>query len=63
MKDSFNHSHERRAFRLKDAVAAYGIGRSTIYRLMADGKLPSVKVGGRRLIPRDALEALLKVGA
>jgi hypothetical protein len=30
---------------------------------MAAGTLRTVKIGGRRLIPRDALEALLNGGA
>ena len=51
---------ERRALRVGDAAAAYGLGRTTIYKLMKDGKLATVKIGGRRLIPREAMEALLK---
>jgi excisionase family DNA binding protein len=31
----------------------------TIYKLIAAGTLRSVKIGGRRLIPVEALEALL----
>ena len=54
---------ERRALRVNDAAFAYGIGRSTIYKLMSEGKLVTIKIGGRRLIPRDALEALLQEGA
>ena len=54
---------ERRALRINDAAAAYGLGRSTIYKLMAEGKLSTVKIAGRRLIPRDNLESLLREGA
>jgi excisionase family DNA binding protein len=50
---------EKRAYRIDEAAAAYSISRSSLYVLIADGKLPDVKVGGRRLIPRDALEALI----
>jgi excisionase family DNA binding protein len=28
-----------------------GIGRSTVFRLIADGELPSVRIGRRRLVP------------
>jgi excisionase family DNA binding protein len=44
-------------------VAAYRLSRSTIYKLIAAGTLRTVKIGGRRLIPRDALEALLNEDA
>lgn len=50
---------QKRALTVKEAVEAYGLSRSTLYKLMR-GTLHSVRVGGRRLIPVDALEALLK---
>jgi excisionase family DNA binding protein len=50
---------ERRAYRINEAVAVYRLSRSTLYKLIATGKLHATKVGGRRLIPRGALEALL----
>jgi excisionase family DNA binding protein len=50
---------EKRAFRINEAVAAYGLSRSTLYKLIAERKLRAAKIGGRRLIPRDALETLL----
>jgi excisionase family DNA binding protein len=53
---------EKRALRINEASALYGISRSTIYKIMAAGTLRTVKIGGRRLIPRDALEALIAEG-
>lgn len=50
----------KRAYRVKEAAALYGLSRSTLYKMMAEGSLRTVKIGGRRLIPSDALEALLK---
>lgn len=50
---------ERRAFRIKDFCALYSISRSSAYKLMAEGKLATVRVGGRRLIPKESAEALL----
>jgi excisionase family DNA binding protein len=50
---------ERRALRINDAALAYGVGRSTLYKLMSEGKLATVKVAGRRLVPCDNMEALL----
>jgi excisionase family DNA binding protein len=54
---------ERRALRVNDAAFAYGLGRSTVYRLLKEKRLPSIKIAGRRLIPREAMEALLREGA
>jgi excisionase family DNA binding protein len=54
---------ERIAFRINDAVRASGIGRTKLYALMKSGTLSTVKIGGRRLILRDALAALLQKSA
>jgi excisionase family DNA binding protein len=48
------------AYRIDDAVKASGLSRSTLYDLISEGRLRSVKVAGRRLIPADALLALLR---
>jgi excisionase family DNA binding protein len=54
---------DKRALQVNEVVAAYGISRSTIYNLINGGKLRTIKVGKRRLIPADAAEALLNEGA
>jgi excisionase family DNA binding protein len=45
------------AFTVYDAVAYSGLSRSRLYDLMKSGDLPSLQVGGRRMIRRDALDA------
>jgi excisionase family DNA binding protein len=40
---------------IKDIVARTGLSRSTVYEEMDSGRLRSVKVGRRRLIPESAL--------
>ncbi len=62
-KNKRNEPDARRAYQVNEAAAAYRLSRSTLYSLMATGKLRSVKIGGRRLIPVDAIEALLAEGA
>jgi excisionase family DNA binding protein len=54
---------EKRAFRINEFCAAYGLGRTKTYELIKAGKLRTVLVGGRRLIPKDEAEALLAEGA
>jgi excisionase family DNA binding protein len=48
------------AYGIEDAVKASGLSRSTLYDLIGEGKLRSVKVAGRRLIPAEALRQLLQ---
>ena len=45
------------AFNLKDAVAYSGLSRSRLYELMRSRDLPSLAVGGRRMILRSAIDA------
>ncbi len=51
-------ANERIALRIRDASIVSGLSRSTLYELLKAGKLRAVKIGGRRLILRDSLEAL-----
>jgi excisionase family DNA binding protein len=48
------------AYSVRDAARASGLGRSTLYELMANGQLAYVKVKKRRLITHQAIEALLE---
>lgn len=37
-----------------------GVGRSTVFALMASGELRSVKIGSRRLVPEAALREFIE---
>jgi excisionase family DNA binding protein len=46
------------AYSIDDAVKLTGLSRATIYNMFADGRLPSLKIGKRRLVERAALDQL-----
>ncbi|WP_446216279.1 helix-turn-helix domain-containing protein [Micromonospora sp. IBHARD004] len=48
-----------RCLRVEEAARLLNVGRTTAYDLIRSGRLRSVKIGRRRLVPRDALDALL----
>jgi excisionase family DNA binding protein len=50
------------AYSINDTAKISGLCRATIYNHINSGKLRSVKVGGRRLVPDEALRELLQVG-
>jgi hypothetical protein len=50
---------EKRAYRIDEFCAAYGLGRTKVYELIKSGRLHTVLVDGRRLVPMEAGEALL----
>ena len=47
------------AMTVDEAVIWSGVRRTRLYAAMASGRLPFVQMGGRRLIPRIALQELL----
>jgi excisionase family DNA binding protein len=56
--------HERRrAYSIREAAQLCGVSRATLYRLLAQGKITSIKIGSRRLIRDDQINALLAGGA
>jgi excisionase family DNA binding protein len=50
---------EKLAYGIKEAASALGIGRTTLWRAIKDGKLPAVKVGNRTLLRTEALQTWL----
>ena len=50
---------ERLAVSVEDGAAMAGVGRTTLYAALGDGSLRSLKIGKRRLIRVEALEAWL----
>jgi len=51
---------ERRYLKISEVAQYLGLGKSTAYRLMYAGKLPSVKIGGAVRVDRKALDAELE---
>jgi excisionase family DNA binding protein len=54
---------KRRALSIREAARTCGISRATVYRLIADSKLATLKIGARRLVTIAAIDALLSGGA
>jgi excisionase family DNA binding protein len=54
---------KRRALSPREAERTLGISHATLYRLIKDGKLKTIKLGSRRLVPVASIEALLAEGA
>jgi excisionase family DNA binding protein len=54
---------ERRAYSVREFCHAYRISHSHVYALFKSGRLRSVRVGGKRLIPVEAADELLGGGA
>jgi excisionase family DNA binding protein len=47
------------AYRVEEAAEALRVSRSVVYELIRSGRLRTVKVGARRLVPVSALSECL----
>lgn len=45
--------------RVSEAAIALGVGRSMLYEILASGRIDSVKIGNRRLVLADSVEAFV----
>lgn len=52
-------TNRKLAYRVNEACAALGIGRTSLYELVKTGELKVIKIAGRTLVPRTELERLL----
>ena len=51
----------REGLNLEEARCELGCSRSTLYKLMREGRLRYVKIGRRTIIPRDEIGRILSV--
>lgn len=59
MPSTLSETDHRLALSLQEVARLLGVHPLTIRRAVELGQLPAVKVGRRRLIPRQALDDLL----
>jgi len=52
-------TQQRLAFSMRDCETILGLSRSTLNRMVKLGRLKSVLIGGRRLVPAAAISELL----
>jgi excisionase family DNA binding protein len=50
------------AFSIAETCEALGLGKTTIYGLIASGRLDTLRIGGRRLVTAASIHSLLAGG-
>ena len=53
---------ERLTYTVTEVAHLLGISRGSAYTHVRTGEIPSITIGGRIMIPRRAIDALLDVG-
>ena len=57
--DNTSEPGPRLTYTIAEAAHSLSLGRSTIYKLIGSGDLQAIRIGGRRLIPAQALHDFL----
>jgi len=52
-------AEERLTFSVSETARVLGISRGLAYEMVREGKIPSIRLGKRFLVPRRALESML----
>jgi prophage regulatory protein len=60
MKDAYSRNHMMDMLRPSDLAPRLGVTTGRVYQLIAEGLIPSVRIGRAIRIPRDAWEQWLK---
>jgi excisionase family DNA binding protein len=50
---------ERQTYTVSEVAKILGIGRNTAYEICRNGDIPTIRLGGRILVPRAAIHDLL----
>jgi excisionase family DNA binding protein len=56
---SIKHDPPKIGYSIREACAASSLGRTTLYSHISSGRLRAVRIGGRTIIPAEALHALI----
>lgn len=56
---SMTHADDRQTYTVAEVAKILGIGRNTAYDACNTGEIRTIRVGGRILIPRAAIDELL----
>ncbi len=59
MSDTTMNIGDKLVYNVDEAAELLSIGRTMVFQLIAEGRLGSLKIGHRRLVPRQDLEAFI----
>ena len=62
MQSTIEKSGAPLAYRVTQFCKSIGLGKTKFYELVRDGKIKTIVIGGRRLVPADEAQRLLREG-
>jgi excisionase family DNA binding protein len=62
MKSKSEEAHTPLAYRVCDFCKSVGLGKTKFYELLRTGKIKTISIGGRRLVPADEAQRIVREG-
>ena len=53
---------ERQAFTRRETAKIWGVSEGLVIKLDAAGKIKTIRIAGRKLVPREEIERVLREG-
>jgi len=50
------------AYRVRDFCKSVGVGKTKFYELLRAGKIKTITIGGRRLVPAEEAQRIVREG-
>ncbi len=50
---------ERRGYNVSEGARIIGVGRTTMHKMIREGRIRTVKIGARTIIPKSEIDRLL----
>jgi excisionase family DNA binding protein len=60
MKAKFEQAQLPLAYRVRDFCKTVGVGKTKFYELLRAGKIKTITIGGRRLVPADEAQRIVQ---
>ena len=62
MKSKSEEADTPLAYRVRDFCKSVGLGKTKFYELLRAGKIKTISIGGRRLVPADEAQRIVREG-
>ena len=62
MKSKSEEAYTPLAYRVRDFCTSVGLGKTKFYELLREGKIKTISIGGRRLVPADEAQRIVREG-
>ncbi len=53
---------ERQGYNVSESARIVGVGRTTMHKMIREGRIRPIKIGARTIVPRSEIDRILRGG-